>query len=153
MPAPWTWVWMLLAVMSLTLGQSVAEVISDDIPENVVTPELRSGKNTCAKCHLLYPKTKYRIVSQQKDRKNLHNVVVLVEDGKTGDTVKLAFRNGIKNEKGVRVLQAQFKSENPCQKISKRCVYRLISRKTGRPFKIDFQKSLQNGKRIVKLAP
>ncbi|KAH8243583.1 hypothetical protein KR032_008655 [Drosophila birchii] len=133
--------------MSLTLGQSVAEVISDAIPE------IRSGKNACEQCHLLFPKDEYLVRSQKNYRKRFHNVVLLVEDRKTGRDIKISFRNGIKNEKGVRVLQAQFKSKNPCQIFSKRCVYRLISHKTGRPYKIDFKKFQKNGNRIVKLAP
>ncbi|KAH8264115.1 hypothetical protein KR038_003095 [Drosophila bunnanda] len=137
--------------MSLTLGQSVAEVISDAIPENDSTPDLSSGKDECKKCHLLYPKEEYLVQTQKNYRRNPHKVVFLVEDRRTGRDIKVAFRNGIKNEKGARVLQASLKLQNPCQKLSKRCVYRLISRKTGRPFKIDFKKCLKNGKHTVKL--
>ncbi|KAH8291795.1 hypothetical protein KR054_000739 [Drosophila jambulina] len=134
--------------MSLTLGQSDAGVISE---ASLLTS--KPGNNGCKKCHLLNPKKEYRVLSQKNNVKKPHNVVFLVEDGKTGRDVKVAFLNGIKNEKGVRVLQSQFKSKTPCQKLSKRCVYRLINRKTGRPFKIDFKKQLKNGKRIVKLIP
>ncbi|KAH8374859.1 hypothetical protein KR200_004173 [Drosophila serrata] len=137
--------------MSLTLGQSIAEDISDAIPVNDLTPEQSSGKDECTKCHLLHPKEEYVVQSQKKDKPNPHNVVFLVKDRKTGRDIKVAFRNGIKNEKGVRVLKTSIKSKNPCHKFSKRCVYRLISRKTGRPYKIDFKKCLKNGKHTVKL--
>ncbi|XP_017118670.1 uncharacterized protein LOC108140450 [Drosophila elegans] len=165
MPAVWVWVWMLLAVMNLTLGQSISEEqlndneASNENTENHIKVQPKSPKfrrTLCKKCYpYLYPKDKYYVLPKRTGTKKRHNVVFLMEDRKTGRTIKVAFKNGLKNDKNVRVLKGFRSSNNPCREKPGRCVYRLVNRKTFRTYKVDFKTAFKNKKKvnIIKLIP
>ncbi|XP_052859113.1 uncharacterized protein LOC128266562 [Drosophila gunungcola] len=165
MPAVWMWVWMLLAVMNLTLGQSISEEplndneASNGNTENYIKVQPKSAKfrsTLCTKCYpFLYPKDKYYVLPKRTGTKKRHNVVFLMEDRKTGRTIKVAFKNGLKNDKNVRVLKGFRSLNSPCREKPGRCVYRLVNRKTFRTYKVDFKTGFKNKKKvnIIKLIP
>ncbi|KQS38879.1 uncharacterized protein LOC26526421 [Drosophila erecta] len=157
---PAVWVWMLWAVMNLTLGESIGDQadneVSQQIPEYYRRAQPKSRRSSCKKCYpYLYPKDKYYVLPKRTAEKRRHNVVFLVKDLKTGRPVKVAFRNGLKNSRNVRVLKAFNNNKNPCSAKRGRCVYRLFNRKTFRTYKADFRTGKRNGRRVsvLKLIP
>ncbi|XP_039493077.1 uncharacterized protein LOC120452759 [Drosophila santomea] len=147
------WMWMLLAVMNLTLGQSIGDHADNEVSEQI---QPKSRRSSCKKCYpYLYPKAKYYVLPKRTAEKRRHNVVFLVKDLKTGRPLKVAFRNGLKNNKNVRVLKAFNNNNDPCRAKPGRCVYRLFNRKTLRTYRADLRTSKKNGKRVsvLKLIP
>lgn len=157
---PAVWVWMLLAVMNLTLGQSISDhadnEVSKPIPEYYGRAQQEPRRSSCKKCYpYLYPKDKYYVLPKRTGERKRHNVVFLVKDRRTGRPVKVAFRNGLKNSRNVRVLKAFNNNNDPCRAKTGRCVYRLFNRKTFRTYKADFRTGRKNGKKatVLKLIP
>ncbi|XP_032578356.1 uncharacterized protein LOC116801635 [Drosophila sechellia] len=157
---PAVWVWMLLAVMNVTLGQSISDhadnEVSKPIPEYYGRAQPESGRFSCKKCYpYLYPKDKYYVLPKRTAERIRHNVVFLVKDRRTGRPVKVAFRNGLKNSRNVRVLKAFNNNNDPCRAKPGRCVYRLFNRKTFRTYKADIRTGRKNGIRVsvLKLIP
>ncbi|XP_044314901.1 uncharacterized protein LOC108042535 [Drosophila rhopaloa] len=162
---PAVWVWMLLAVMNLTPGQFISEALihdneaSNESTENHLEIQPKSPKSrrtSCKKCYpYLYPKDKYYVLPKRTGEKKRHNVVFILEDRKTGRPIKVAFKNGLKNNRNIRVLKGFRNSNEPCRDKPGRCVYRLVNRKTFRTYKVDFKKGFKNNRRvnILKLTP
>ncbi|XP_017046724.2 uncharacterized protein LOC108091855 [Drosophila ficusphila] len=150
---------MLLAVMNLTLGQSVIKALPNENQENSLSIQPKTTKtrrSLCKKCYpYLYPKDKYYVLPRSTGKNRPHNVVFLLEDQKTGRPVKVAFKHGLKNDRNLRVLKGFNNSIDPCRDKPGRCVYRLINRKTLRTYRVQLKNKFKNRKRtaILKLIP
>ncbi|XP_017076607.1 uncharacterized protein LOC108111596 [Drosophila eugracilis] len=157
---PAAWVWMILAVMNLTLGQSISDYLdkeeSEESPEIHMKTKPNSRRGSCKKCYpYLYPKSKYYVLPKRTGERRPHNVVFILKDQKTGKPVKVAFKHGLKNDRNIRILKGFNNSYQPCRAKPGRCVYRLFNRKTFRTYKVDFKTGFKNRRRVsvLKLIP
>ncbi|XP_050744390.1 uncharacterized protein LOC127011504 [Drosophila biarmipes] len=157
---PAVWVWMLLAVLNLTLGQAISDYLDNEVsrktPENHIRTQPKSRRTSCKKCYpYLYPKKNYYVVQKRTGEKRRHNVVFMLTDRRTGRPVKVAFKHGLRNKRGVRVLKGFNSTNDPCRLNQGRCVYRLFNRKNFRTYRVDFRTGLKNRRRVsvLKLIP